>query len=135
MKPTTQLGRLALVVFWAAMVAYVGLGIVGTIAGPFELAPFVSHDATAFGQMRFLKACELAVGAAFWMLRHRVQHDPFAQRFVAFVLVVTPLARLLGMAADGMPIMLFQVIALLEVLGAVVFMAWVVETRRVATAS
>jgi hypothetical protein len=124
-----------LVVFWVATAAYICFGLVGVLVGPWELAPFVSHEPTAFGQMRFLKACELAIGAAFWMLRHRLHHDPFAQRFVAFVLIVTPVARIVGMAADGVPIPLFQVIAFMEVVGALVFTAWVFETRRAATAS
>ena len=130
-----SLRSLALIVFWAATVAYVAFGTVGVVFGPFELAPFVSHDATAFGQIRFLKACELAVGAAFWMLRQRIHHDPFAQRFVAFVLVVTPLARIVAMASDGWPIPLFQAIAAMEVLGGLVFSAWVFGTRRAVAAS
>ena len=120
----------ALVVFWAATVAYVGFGVVGVVFGPFELAPFIPHDATAYGQLRFLKACELAVGAAFFMLRHRIHHDPFAQRFVAFVLTVTPLARIVAMAADGAPIPMFRVLAVMEVIGAFVFLGWLVDKRR-----
>lgn len=125
----------ATAVFYGAAVAYVGFGLVGVVFGPIELPAFIPHDATTFSQMRFLKACELAVGAAFLMLRHRIHHDPFAQRFVAFVLVVTPLARVVSMASDGWPIPLFQAISLLEILGAFVFGAWVFETRRQVAAS
>ena len=125
----------ATAVFWGATVAYVGFGLVGLVVGPFELAAIIPHDATAYSQLRFLKACELAIGASFWMLRHRIHHDPFAQRFVAFVLFVTPLARVVAMASDGWPIPLFQVISVLEILGALVFGAWVFETRQRVAAS
>lgn len=125
----------ATAVFWGATVAYIGFGIVGVVFGPIELASLVPHDATTYSQLRFLKACELAVGVSFWGLRHRVHHDAFAQRFVLFALTVTPLARIVAIVADGAPIALFNVIAALEIIGAVVFASWVFETRRALAAS
>ena len=56
----------ATAVFWGATVAYIGFGIVGVVFGPIELASLVPHDATTYSQLRFLKACELAVGVSFW---------------------------------------------------------------------
>lgn len=125
----------AKIVFWTAIVAYCFFGAAGVVFGPLELASFVPHEATAFGQIRFLKACELGIGMAFLMLRHRIHDDPFAQRFVAFILWVTPIARVVSMAADGAPIFAFQALAGFELLGALVWSAYLLETRRAVTAS
>jgi hypothetical protein len=125
----------AMLVFWTAVVMYTAVGIAGIVIGPFEIAAQLPRDPTALGQVRFLKAFELAAGVGFFALRHRVRDDLFAQRFVAFVLWVTPIARLVAMAAEGLPSLPFQVLAGFEVFGAVIFSAYVFETRRAVTAS
>lgn len=125
----------ASIVFWTAIVAYALFGFAGIVLGPFELGGVIPHDATALGQIRFLKACEMAVGIGFFSLRHRIHDDPFAQRFVAFALTITPVARIVAMAADGAPSLAFCVLAGFELLGAAIFVAHVLETRRTVTAS
>lgn len=126
-----RLRPLAMLVFWTAAVMYSAVGAAGILLGPLEIASFLPSDPTALGQVRFLKAFELAAGVGFLALRHRVRaRDLFAMRFVAFVLWVTPIARLVAMAADGLPIVPFRVLAAFEVFGALVFSAWILETRR-----
>jgi hypothetical protein len=131
----SSLRPFASIVFWTAIVAYTLFGFLGIVLGPFELGSVIPHDATALGQIRFLKACEMALGVGFFSLRHRIHEDPFAQRFVAFALTVTPVARIVAMAADGTPSLAFSVLACFELLGAALFIAYVFGTRRAATAS
>ena len=119
--------RLASIVLWTAIALYGGVGLAGVLFGPTELAPFLpraSIDPTVFNQLRFFKALELSMAVAFFALRRRVHDDAFAQRFVAFVLWVTPLARCVSMISDGLPSLSFRLLAGVELLGALVFTAY-----------
>jgi hypothetical protein len=134
---------LASFVFWAAIVAYSIVGLTGIVLGPYELGmsgvdlsvlPSVERG-TLLNQLRFFKALELAVGVAFYLQRARLHTDASFQRFVALVLWITPLARLVSMASDGLPTVPFQALALFELTGAVTFTAYALRGSfgRVAT--
>ncbi|MDB4994037.1 MAG: hypothetical protein JWM74_1469 [Myxococcaceae bacterium] len=123
---------LASFVFWAAIVAYSIVGLTGILLGPYELGlsgvdlsvlPSVERG-TLLGQIRFFKALELAVGVAFYLQRARLHTDAGFQRFVALVLWITPLARLVSMASDGLPTVPFRALAVFELTGAVTFTAY-----------
>ena len=119
-------------VVWTAIVMYSAVGLTGILLGPYELAPFLAPEATdptVYNQLRFFKALELGMGVAFFLLRKRVSSDPFAQRFIAFVLWVTPAARIVSMISDGLPVASFRLLAGLELAGAFVFTAWIVLSQ------
>ncbi len=123
---------LASIVFWAAIVAYSLVGLTGILLGPYELGMSGvdlsilpnAERGTLLSQIRFFKALELAVGVAFYLHRARLHTDASFQRFVAFVLWITPLARLVAMVSDGLPSKPFQALALFEITGAIVFTAY-----------
>jgi hypothetical protein len=112
-------------VLWTAIALYTFVGLTGVLFGPYELGSSLPHngaiDPSVFSQIRFFKALELSMGIAFFALRRRVHDDPFAQRFVVFVLWSTPLARIVSMVADGLPSLQFRALTVVELLGAIVF--------------
>jgi hypothetical protein len=126
---------LATVAFWCAIVLYSLVGLGGIVLGPTEFTAMFPIDfsslpgearATLFNQLRFFKALELSVGVGFFLFRSRLHVDAAFMRLVVFVLWITPVARVVSMATDGMPNVPFQLLTLLELTGAAAFTAHVV---------
>jgi hypothetical protein len=123
---------LASFAFWTAIVLYSFVGLTGILLGPYELGlsgvdlsvlPNIER-ATLLNQVRFFKALELIVGIAFYLQRKRFHTDAGFQRFVAMVLWVTPLARVVSMARDGLPALQFRALTVFELAGAVTITAY-----------
>ena len=125
------LGALANLVVWIAIVVFSAIGVSGVVFGPWEFTRLFVVDFDDLGpnavtlenQFRFLKAIELAVGVWLYSVRERAFSDPAIRRAVVATFTVTPVARLVSCAADGIPNGWFVALMGLELLAAAVVAA------------
>lgn len=108
---------------------FVAVGALGVLTGPFEWQLVdvglgaAQLDPTFLGQQRFLKALELGLGLAVLALREDLLTDRRLHAVFTATFVLTPAARLLGCAVDGMPHPLFLAVLGAELVAAVALVA------------
>jgi hypothetical protein len=120
---------LARAVVWIAIVVFSVVGLTGILFGPWEFThayplDFGSLDATSratlFDQLRFFKALELGVGLMLLLVRREIFVSAAATRVAVAIFWITPLARLVSFALDGLPIAPFRALVVVELVGAIV---------------
>ncbi len=122
---------LATIVLWVAIIVFSMVGLSGIFFGAWEFSflpvdiSTVSGDKTTFlNQVRFLKALELAAGIMIFANRRDFFERASVNRAIVALLWITPLARVVSLAADGVPHYTFVMLLGVELSGAVVVAAY-----------
>lgn len=131
------MSRLTSFVYDSATVIFIGVGLVGWFAGPWEFLwvapldiPKTGMDgATFFSQLRFFKAMEMSVGVLLWALRGQAFTQPRVTGALMLLFWSAPLGRLLTLATHGVPHTSFALLVGLELFAATVLTAEAVRVR------